>query len=218
MKHASIYFSLLFVFAFTAFAADGPKSVEGVLDGPSAVSSELQGTAFANLLADGAMPLFDESFMAASEVTSPDGTAANARMTFVPLVNSSTGQRGYYMKVSVTTPEGVPLFDHQYTVHELQCNCMGAIPSSMNGSPPLKIKALAGWSDASSVLSWVKSRNWNAIRSWASSQLAKRVTLAVIADIVRWAFVSNGYWCPDLAWWVPYKYLVYLTTCARRAY
>ena len=189
-------------------------SLPAVAQKHQAASVEQPTGKFSEILASGVTPLLDEALETESEVTDPEGNAAKARMTFVPFVTPDTGKRGYSMRVSVSSLDGVPLFDHEYTVYNEGYDFLEAPIQS--GSPAiLTPKSLA--SDVAKVASWIRAKKWSSVQSWIVAQGRKGVAKGVIGQVVKLAFEKAGYWCPNLPWWIPNKFYVYLLTCARVA-
>jgi hypothetical protein len=225
MKLTSVIFSLLWALAFTAYGQqEDPLRFDAFREGvvredPSTVMSELHRVTFADVLASGVTPLYSEALTAEDEIADPSGTLTNAHMTFVPFVNPATAKRGYYIHVAVSSIDGVPLFEHEFTVRDLKCNCMLSDAPVMNGSPPeaLKFEAQSISSDAKKILSWINAKNWTAIKNWISAEGKRGVARAIINATIKKAFELAGYKCPDLPWYIPAKFLVYMLSCYRVA-
>lgn len=123
------------------------------------------------------------------------------------------------MRVSVTAIDGTAMFEHEYTVHDVDCHCAEVDPQIRNGSPPKwDVETQSFSSDVAKLVKWVKAGQWASVKSWITGQLAKGVAKAVIANTVKAAFEKAGYWCPNLPWYIPGKFYIYLATCAKRAY
>lgn len=189
-------------------------SVPAVAQEHEATSVEQHTGAFSGVLASGVTPLLDEALETEGEVTDPEGNATKARMTFVPFVVPDTGKRGYFMRVSVSSIDGEPLFDHEYTVYNDEYDFLEA---PIQSDSPATLKSLSLASDVAKVAGWIRTKKWSSVQSWITTQVRKGVAKALIGQVVKLAFQKAGYWCPDLPWWIPQKFYIYLLTCARVA-
>lgn len=226
MKHVRMYLTLVVLLSWTAYGQEGRLRAadlqeHGVYrEGAMAIAPELDRGTFADVLASGVTPVYDEAVVGDGPVDDPAGNVAKSHVAFVPFVNMMTGKRGYYMRVSVTATDGTPMLEHEYTVHDVDCHCAEVDPQINTGSPPkLEVETqLLSLSDVTKLVKWIKARQWASVKSWITGQLTKGVSKALIANTVKAAFEKAGYWCPNLPWYVPGKFYIYLATCAKRAY
>ncbi len=224
MKRLSVYVSLLVILGLSAYAEADRTLARALTDddvreGALAVTPELYHGNFTDVLSSGATPLFEEALAAEGDVTEPEGNVSRARLNFVPFLDPATGKRGYYMRVSVSSAEGAPLFEHESIVRDDSCDCLPAGSPAAGDSPPaMRIATQSFASEVAKLVKWIKAKNWASVKNWISAQVGKGMAKGLLADIVKTAFEKAGYRCPNLAWWVPAKFYIYLATCARRAY
>lgn len=188
-----------------------------VHEGFSAISPDLYAGTFGDLVATGVTPLLHEGIKAEGEVTDPEGQVHHSRMTLIPFVNNGTGKRGYFIRVSVSSLDGSPLADHEYTVHDEDCNCLSLDPFAPASSASVpKIEAQAAVLPALAQLArWILARSWPLVVRWINQQIAIGTQMAAIKATIKEAMQNAGYRCKDVPWYIPANFYIYLATCKR---
>ena len=185
------------------------------------LTPELHDPDVAALVTRGVALLPDEAVAIEGPVTTPDGAAATSKMLLVPFTTQANAQRGYFIKASVTLQGGTMLAEYQHHIFDAACQCLPGDGDSVLPASSTAVSAQwwwSPWNDAWLLSYWVSIRNFVAVSNWIRGMLARGIVDAILAPIIRWAFESNGYRCPNPPWWVPLKSMVYMTTCARRVY
>ncbi len=119
-----------------------------------------------------------------------------------------------------------------YSVGDPACDCQVVSPDHSTDKLPPEVGTTSStdpvsarngilvaspWTSFPQLVNLIKSGNWWGVRNWIYGKLASGIADNILAEVVRAAFESSGYYCPTPAWWVPYKSVWYLVTCARMA-
>ncbi len=136
-----------------------------------------------------------------------------------PRLNTSSSRLSVEQKVGDQfSGEAVELFSHSSKVNfEGSLNHTYASSASYPLIRGVNFAAIPFWNEIQSVRRMIRAKDWVGIRRWVAGRAAKGAVDFVLAHIVRKAFESEGYYCPEPPWWLPLKSVWYVGTCAAPA-
>lgn len=225
MNRFPVYIILIFMAAGSVLGQGSHRGLErlhdaDVVEGAAAITAELYDGMFLKVVAEGSTPIFDEAMMTTGEVVDDNGNPAIAQFRIVPFVNSASGKRGYFTRLSLRSMDGALLSVEESIVYDSACACSSndIRNTSSEAQGRFEAEGLSLSSDLQKVISWIRAGKISSLRSWLSAQAAKGVASSILANLVKMAFEKTGHYCPKLKPGVPKPYLVYLVTCYKVAY
>lgn len=161
----------------------------------------------------------DGGFAGEDAWTDQNGRKLRAKMVLIPFATVADDIGATILAVTLESEDGEIQQEFvTYSIGDPACDCesSGEVGKAGELEGSVTIASLP-WNDIAQLIQLIRNRNWLGIRNWIGVRLARGITDAIIAGAVRSAFESQGYYCPNPPWWVPFKSIWYLTTCARRA-
>lgn len=172
----------------------------------------------------------DGAFVGEKVVADSNGRTSRSKMILIPFSGASGKVEATVLMVVRESEDGeIQESFTFYSSGDAACDCKAALPDhpistlpqdTVNGSNLLFATSASAspWSNYWELVNLIISRNWSGVRNWIYGKLASGITDSLLAPVVRSAFESRGYYCPNPPWWVPFKSIWYVATCAGRAY